>query len=130
MSTPPKKLASQVKSIINEEEAASEVVESESEYLEDEVDRSIKFEYLQTLKQNNIERKKYAKHIFFFTCGWSASITVILVLCGLKAWCFYLSDTVLLTLITTTTVNFFGFFLLVTKYLFNAKAIEKPNPFK
>lgn len=38
-----------------------------------------------------------------------------------------LHDKVLITLITTTTANFFGFFLLVLKYLFNADSIPFMN---
>ena len=124
------KSASEVKNILQTESNTPDNAQfAEEEYVEEELDKGIKLAYLNTLNQNNAERKKYARHIFFFTCGWATSIVGIILLDGFSWKCFYLSDSVLITLITTTTVNFFGFFLLVTKYLFNAKAIEKPNPF-
>jgi len=46
------------------------------------------------------------------------------VLAGVKL--LSLSDTVLVTLITTTTASVFGFFLLVMKYLFNPE-FETPK---
>ena len=36
-----------------------------------------------------------------------------------------LSDKVIMTLITSTTINVFGFFLLVLKYLFNTGSVKK-----
>lgn len=81
-------------------------------------------EYNKTLGQNNRERRKYAAYIFWFTCWWTVFIFIILFCQGFgdnSPFCFHLPEAVLITLITTTTVNFLGFFLLVTKYLFNSK---------
>jgi len=70
-------------------------------------------------EQNTELRKKYAKNIFILTCFWASAIILILLLVAANNWdCFYLSDRVILTLITSTTVNIYGFFLLVVKYLF------------
>lgn len=89
-------------------------------------------EYNKLLKQNRKERKRYAKHIFIFTCCWGILIFVTLIanalnsINGHKYFEFQLSDNVLITLITSTTINFFGFFLLVVKYLFHIdKAPER-----
>lgn len=123
------KSASEIKDILQNEPISPDNSQSAEElYLVDQLDKEIKLAYLNTLKQNNTERKKYARHIFFFTCAWAITIVIIIFCDGLNNF-FHLSDSVLITLITTTTINFFGFFLLVTKYLFNAKAIEKANPF-
>lgn len=75
-------------------------------------------QYNDTLKQNHEERKKYARHIFYITCIWSILIFLLVIFQGLS-W-LSISEKVLIALITSTTVNFFGFFFLVTKYLFNA----------
>jgi len=86
----------------------------------------LKREHIEHLKQNRDERKKYAHHIFLFTCIWASVIFIIVLLAGFKKITgFDLSDKVLITLITSTTVNFFGFFLLVVKYLFHTGEIIK-----
>jgi hypothetical protein len=65
------------------------------------------------------ERKKYAKRLFVTLLIWMIIILVFLALSALKI--FELSDTVLIALITTTTLNFSGFFFAVVKYLFPEK---------
>ena len=82
-------------------------------------------EQIALFQQNREERKKYANHIFKFTCCWAAAIFVLLLLSSLKLKViqdvvdFQISDKVLIALITTTTANSFGFFYIVVKYLFN-----------
>ncbi len=101
--------------------SARDIFTEEKDFTSNQISTGIRLEYLRTLRQNNGERKKYARLIFLFTCLWAAMIFVILFLAGFKE--VTLSDTVLVALITTTTVNFFGFFLLVVKYLFNTTPI-------
>lgn len=62
-------------------------------------------EYMQNIK----ERKKYAKLIFIMLVGWLVAILVLLFMNGIRMIEF--SDTVLITLITTTTANITVFFL-------------------
>ena len=74
-------------------------------------------------EQNIKERKKYAKHIFYLITCWLAIILLIVFFQAVKKvpfTCvpFELSETVLITLITTTTANIAAYFLVVTKYLF------------
>ena len=77
------------------------------------------------LEQNRIERKSYARRIFLFTIVWGLLIFLVIFSVATKKFLvfsqseFNLSDKVVITLITSTTINFFGFFLLVVKYLFN-----------
>jgi hypothetical protein len=71
----------------------------------------------QILKENKEARKKYAYRTFILTCSWSVFLICVIFLCGYEKM--KLSDKVIITLITSTTVNFFGFFLLVMKYLFD-----------
>lgn len=109
-------------------------------YLDKEVERKIRIEELntiiennKTLAQNTAERKKYAHKIFLLTVYWSLLIFFILFLKGWRS--LDLSDKIIITLISSTTINFFGFFFLVTKYLFNpeipkvSKRIEKRTKF-
>jgi len=134
-----KKLAEIItKSIEDESDVPSDAVKDETLFVDAEQERAIRNEYLIRLKRENeslaqdmIERKRYAHKIFVLTIIWSALIFLILFLCGWHG--LFLSDKVIITLITSTTINFFGFFFLVTKYLFNAginktKASTKNKP--
>lgn len=92
---------------------------------------------LKGLLQDISERKKYAAHIFWMVASWLIMVLIVLWLNGIKSFymlnpfqklysigpqyiefSFHLSDQVLITLITTTTINIGAFFLIVTKYLF------------
>lgn len=70
-------------------------------------------------KQNRELRKKYAGKLFWMICVWLTLIIGILVFQGVRI--IHLSNSVLITLITTTTANVAAFFLVVTKYLFPNK---------
>jgi uncharacterized membrane-anchored protein len=74
---------------------------------------------IETLRQNNSQRVIYARRTFWLTAAWLAVSMAILILKGLSI--LIISDAVLITLITTTTVSVFGFFILVMQYLFNTK---------
>jgi len=74
------------------------------------------------LEANARHREKYARNIFTLTCIWIFLIFLILIARGLYDYtCFYLSNSVLIALITSTTINFFGFFFLVVRYLFHVE---------
>lgn len=123
-----KKLADTLSaSIEKQSDIPLDSVKDESDFVDAELNRAIKQEQLKKLinenasfSQNMGERKIYARDIFRLTIVWSALIFLILFLCGWHG--LFLSDKVIITLISSTTINFFGFFFLVTKYLFNAGA--------
>ncbi|MDI9364583.1 MAG: hypothetical protein QM541_06510 [Flavobacterium sp.] len=130
---------SALKEAIAQENTDPSQLLEEKEYLDESSEKAIKIEELKTkreynllLVQNRKERKKYAKLIFRLTCSWTTLIFIIIIANGLtcindkKYFEFNLSDKVLITLITSTTINFFGFFLLVVKYLFNTNGIIFP----
>lgn len=78
---------------------------------------------LDELHQNMAERKGYARKLFIMLCIWLAIILGITIFNGIVKgpsgyYVFCLSDTILITLITTTTANVAAFFLVVTRYLF------------
>ena len=80
------------------------------------------------LRTNIDERKKYARWIFILTCFWAISIFTVVFFLGFGQYLnFKISDSVMIALITSTTINFFGFFLLVIRYLF---AVKKNTPVK
>ena len=124
---PPRKLKTDsIISSIDRQEPLPESYVQEERFLNHELERQIRLEELKTLQeknrtlaQNNEERKRYAKYIFGLTSVWAILIFVILFCVGFKK--IYISDTVVITLITSTTINFFVFFVLVIKYLFNTK---------
>lgn len=74
--------------------------------------------------QNRAERKLYAKWLFILVCAWLAVILSIVVLQGFGILC--LSDSVLITLITTTTLNVLVLFGIVIRYLFKSTLKKLP----
>lgn len=81
----------------------------------------LKEEEVYDRQQNRLQRKEYADNIFAFLCVYMLFVFLILIGCGSYHAHFGLSDTVLITLITTTTANVIGIFVFVVKYLFNTK---------
>ena len=113
---------------IKEEQAR---VQHEKSYLDEGLDRLLRVEDLiekrhknQSLQQDREARKQYALMTFILTCVWCVFIFVVIG-CAAEGYLvhshFRLSDKVLITLITSTTINFFGFFILVMKYLFHTE---------
>jgi hypothetical protein len=92
-------------------------LQEESHYLDNRKKRA----ELATIHQNLQERKRYAENIFILICIWLAVVLSIVILVG--AGCIKLDDSVLITLISTTTANVTAFFVLVVKYLFNPKEL-------
>ncbi len=68
--------------------------------------------------QDRDQRKMFAEKIFSFVCLYMFAVFFILFLCG-SPGSFKLSDTVLITLLGTTTANVIGILIIVVKYLFS-----------
>lgn len=120
-----------VQSMIVDAITSTPTLDAEERFLDNEVERQIRIEDLaekkkhnEILHENKELRKQYAKYIFILTCSWALLIFILIFSIGIKnlilipSTPFELSDKVVITLITSTTINFFGFFLLVIKYLF------------
>ena len=114
--------AAEVSGLIDSQSDVTVLGEANSAY-NAEINYLLKKEVLASLQQNNRERLRYAKFTFAITCFW---ILVVMILVFMNGYHpangtrpLQLSDTVIITLITTTTINVFGFFLLVIKFLFN-----------
>lgn len=70
------------------------------------------------LEQDLGERKKFAGRVYWMMVGWIASVLAIVVAQGLTLCGFHLDTTVLIALISGTTVNVLGIFVIVARYLF------------
>lgn len=68
--------------------------------------------------QDRIQRKEFAERIFSFVSLYMFAVFFILFLSG-GPGSFKLSDTVLVTLLGTTTANVIGTLIIVVKYLFS-----------
>ncbi|HTJ13499.1 MAG TPA: hypothetical protein VL547_15800 [Dinghuibacter sp.] len=66
---------------------------------------------------DNKARKTHSLLIFVMVFFWLVSVVALLALSGLGILC--LSDKVLITLLTTTTINVIGLLVIVANYLFN-----------
>jgi hypothetical protein len=75
---------------------------------------------LNSLKNDITARKVYVGLTYFLVIVWLGLIIWIIIATG-SGW-YKLSDTVLVALITTTTLNVLGLFLVVTQYLFPKKS--------
>jgi hypothetical protein len=70
-------------------------------------------------EQDSFERKVYAYRVFTLICFWLLAVIIIMVADG-KGDLHY-SDTVIITLLTTTTANVIGLFAIVNNYLFKTR---------
>lgn len=84
-------------------------------------------ERLKQLQQDRQERKKYAENVFLLIVIWLGVIISLLFLQGFcnllrtspdSQPCFFLSDAVLIAVITTTTASVVALFVVVAKYLY------------
>ncbi len=71
------------------------------------------------LEDDNASRRDFSRQIFAVTVVWMFLVLLVVFHAGKGS--LHFSDTVLITLITTTTANVFGFMYIVVKYLFNEK---------
>ena len=90
----------------------------------DLVEHKLSFQ-VQTLEQELLESKdtqnlrlNYSNKIFWLVCSWLVCVAVSVFLAGFKIYNFSLSDKVLITFITSTTVNVVGLFVVVAKWMF------------
>lgn len=84
-----------------------------------ERESSLTLEEIKDRVQDREERKKYARHTFIFLVYFTFTVLLIVIAVGADNWiCFYLSDAVLITLITTSLASIVGIFAIVMRYLF------------
>lgn len=76
-------------------------------------------EDIENLRQDREQRKQFAERIFFSVKSYMVCIIFLLFVQGFHILYFSLSDTVLVTLLGTTTINVIGIFAFVARYLFH-----------
>ena len=105
-------------------ESAPSIIDKEEEVTYDDIEKGIKHieleykrEELESRKQDRKQRGHFSIWIFGFMGVYMLSILVVLILsgCGILI----LNDTVLISLLTTTTADVIGIFIIVAKYLFH-----------
>jgi hypothetical protein len=83
---------------------------------------SLKEEELKGQQQDRDERKDYANKIYILLIIFLFIVFAIIALVGSSRYSFYLSDKVLITILTTASVNVIGIFAIVIRYLFKDKS--------
>lgn len=76
-------------------------------------------EEIEGLKQDREQRKIFGYCIFGFMCAYMVVVVALVACCGFGLATF--SDTVLITLLTSTLAEIIGIFNFVVKYLFHKK---------
>lgn len=71
--------------------------------------------------QDRDQRKDFAERVYYFACVYMVFVFLILFLSGSTGAHFKLNDSVLVTLLRTTTANVIGVFAIVVTYLFSRK---------
>ena len=90
--------------------------EAEIDVLQTEND--IRKEELKGRIQDREQRKEFAIKIYHFLCFYLSSVLFLVVLSATPLIKFELTEGIIITLLTTTTANIIGIFILVVKYLF------------
>lgn len=110
------------------DELQTDIEENESDtirrkYLEQKLktENELLAEELESHRQDRDQRKDFAMKIFDFVSLYMLGVFVLLVLSGIECNRFRLSDSVLLTLLGTTTATIIGVFNFVARYLFHSK---------
>lgn len=76
------------------------------------------WQQLQEAKDTHNLRIDYADKIFWLVCIWLLCVIGAAALTGFKVCGFFLSDKVLITFITSTTLSVVGLFVIVAKWMF------------
>lgn len=119
MTTPEKELIKKLSEIVLpnvSEEADAETTEELTDF-EEQHNRL----ELQEHEQNINLRKEFARKIFWLVICWLVSMLAILMLEGFKISDFSLSNSVMLALVGSSTLNILGLLYVVTHYLFPKK---------
>ena len=72
---------------------------------------------IRKFEDDNTGRREFSRSIFTVTVIWMFLVLMIVIQYAGGRW--HLSDSVLIALITTTTANVIGIFIIVANYLFN-----------
>lgn len=101
-----------------------EYLKSKEELRQAKLQNDILAETLEKLRQDRDERKDYASMIFNLMCWYLFAVFFIIILNGITANNFLVSDNVIMALLGTTAIEVIGTFGFVAKYLFEYKKGE------
>ena len=106
----------EIKSTAQEESQAKDLVRDEANYLEN----LEKKERIADMSAARAQRESYAKQTLWVVIVWTTLVYVLLFAQAFTPAKFFhpFSDKVLIALLTTTTANFIGMFVIVLKYIF------------
>ena len=96
---------------------SASTTEESSSLAYSDIELAMQQEELESRKQDRKQRGKFSIWIFGFMGAYMLCILVVLVVSGRGV--LQLSDTVLVSLLTTTTADVIGIFIIVAKYLFH-----------
>lgn len=95
-----------------------EMLRKEAEIDALQTENDIRKEELKGRIQDREQRKEFAIQIYHFLCFYLSSVLFLVVLSATPLIKFELTEGIIITLLTTTTANIIGIFILVVKYLF------------
>ena len=73
-------------------------------------------------QEDHEAKKDFSVRIFWLVLIWFFVVVAITVVHGFNAWDFALADSVLITLLSTTTANVIGMLIIVLNYLFKRRS--------
>lgn len=89
---------------------------------ERDLERERQLEELDQTKKTNKAQLSMLKALFWLIVLWLVSVIVLTAAAGFHLWGFALSDKVMITYITSTTVSVLGLFHIAARWLFYRKA--------
>lgn len=92
-------------------------IESKMQLTSDDITKLTDIERLEGLRQDRAERKAFASKAYWMMCVYLFVVFVIIVLTGIHI--LHFDTTIIVTILTTTTVDVIGLFVFVMKYLFS-----------
>lgn len=110
------KVLKKLNTLEGEEATISSAVETDYAGKLNDIELKNLQEDLNGKKQDREQRGKFAGRIFNLMCCYLGAVMIIVILKGAKVLA--LSDSVVNVLLTTTTANIIGIFMIVAKYLF------------
>lgn len=75
----------------------------------------------EAFRQDMHHRARWGSRVFWLLVGWLVAVVIVMAFQGLHPWGFKLDDSVVITFITTTTVNVLSLGYIVANYLFPKK---------
>jgi hypothetical protein len=83
-----------------------------------QLDIDVRKERLESDRQDREERKQYAIRVYYLISFFFVAVLCIVAASAVESIPFSLSDNVLIALLTTSSANVIGLFMIVMKYLF------------